>query len=80
MTFDGSLRTMRQQSKLYVASGSSGAIPLSELPNGIHGVTFQPVDASSSGGVEPHAVIEGGQLRYRGAVGDFWLTILSIAE
>lgn len=80
LTFDGSLRTMRQQSKLYVASGSTGSIPLSQLPNGIHGVTFQPANASSSDGVEPYAAVGDGELQYRGGVGDFWLTVLSIAE
>lgn len=79
MTFSAQTKTIRQQEKIYIPSGASGSVPLWMLPNGIDGVLFDPVSGSSNQGVAPYAIVQNGALQYWGGVGDFYLTVLSVA-
>lgn len=78
LSFNAELRTIRHQSLRLIPAGASGQIPLSELPNGIHGVRFEPVSNTSNSGTAPYTFVENGFLKYRGGIGDFYLVILGI--
>lgn len=80
LAFNAELKTVRHQSLRYIPAGASGEIPLSQLPNGIHGVRFEPVSNKSNDGVAPYTFVENGVLKYRGGIGDFYLIVLGITQ
>lgn len=77
MTLSENAKTIRKTVVLYVPSGQTGSILLSDLPSGRDGAYFIPVSGNVSEGIQPYTWIANNRLNWRGSVGDMYLCVMS---
>lgn len=78
LTFSTDIRTIRVMQRRVIPSGSTGSIPLSELPSGLEGVSLVPVVPALTSNIAPYCWTANGYFNWRGSVGDYYLMILDI--
>lgn len=80
LTFDIDIRTIRVMSQQLIPSGSTGSIPLSQLPSGLEGVGLIPASPTRhwTDNIAPFCWVEGGNFNWRGSVGMYYLVVYDI--
>lgn len=79
VTFSTGIRTVRLTGILDIPSGSTGSVPLRDLPSGLEGLGLFPSNPSLASNIAPYCWTANGNFNWRGGVGDFYLAVLDIA-
>lgn len=78
VTFTTDIRTVRVVARRTIASNSTGAIPLSELPSGLEGLALMPVNPGLSSNVAPYCWVANGNFNWRGSRNDYYLVVMDV--